>query len=70
MNAHPRAGFAAELARRRAEARLSLAEVVAAAHVARGYVQHIEHGHRWPSPAVARALDTALNAKLTASSLP
>ena len=36
MDAHPRAGFAAELARRRAGARLSLAEVAAAAHVARG----------------------------------
>lgn len=62
MDAHPRAGFAAELARRRAEAGLSLADVAAAAHVARGYVHHIEHGHRWPSPAVARALDTALGA--------
>lgn len=54
--------FAAELARRRAEAGLSLAEVATAAHVARGYVHHIEHGHRRPSRTVARALDAAVGA--------
>lgn len=57
-----RASFAVELARRRAEAGLSLADVAAAAHVARGYVHHIEHSHRWPSRSVAAALGSALNA--------
>jgi len=57
-----REGFAAELARRRAEAGLSLADVAAAAHVARGYVHHVERGRRWPSQSVARALDSALAA--------
>jgi transcriptional regulator with XRE-family HTH domain len=61
-NGTGRAGFAADLARRRAEAGLSLADVAASAHVARGYVHHLERGHRWPSPAVARALDAALDA--------
>lgn len=56
------ADFAAELARRRALAGRSLADVAAAAHVARGYVHNVEHGRRWPSAAVARALDTALEA--------
>lgn len=57
-----RAGFAAEFARRRDEAGLSLADVASAAHVARGYVHHVEHGRRWPSRTVARALDTAVGA--------
>lgn len=61
-NSTARVGFAAELARRRAEASLSLADVATAAHVARGYVHHVEHGHRWPSRPVARALDAALGA--------
>lgn len=56
---HGREAFAAELRRRRADAGASLADV---AHVARGYVHHIEHGHRWPTAGVARALDTALAA--------
>lgn len=62
MGNRGRADFAAELARRRAEAELSLADVAAAAHVARGYVHRIEHGHRWPSHPVAAALDAALDA--------
>lgn len=56
------ADFAAELARRRAEAGMSLADVAVRAHVHRAYVHNVEHGRRWPSEAVARALDTALGA--------
>lgn len=55
-----REAFAAGLRRRRAEAGASLADVAAAAHVARGYVHHVEHGRRWPTAGVARALDAAL----------
>ncbi len=62
MDGTGRADFAAELARRRAETGLSLADVASAAHVARGYVHHVEHGHRWPSRTVARALDAAVGA--------
>lgn len=54
-----RADFAAELAHRRADAGLSLA---ALANLHRGYAGNIEHGHRWPTETVARALDTALDA--------
>jgi len=36
---------------------LSLADVGTAAHGARGYVHHIEHGRRWPTQRVAKALD-------------
>ncbi|PZS38056.1 MAG: hypothetical protein DLM62_15815 [Pseudonocardiales bacterium] len=36
--------------RLRDRAGLSLGEVAARAHVNRGYVGHIEHGQRWPSP--------------------
>ncbi|MGH3692579.1 MAG: helix-turn-helix domain-containing protein [Pseudonocardiaceae bacterium] len=57
-----RAEFAAELASRRAEAGLSLADVADRAHVHRGYLWHVEHGRRWPTETVARALDTALDA--------
>ncbi|MGH3977698.1 MAG: helix-turn-helix domain-containing protein [Pseudonocardiaceae bacterium] len=59
------AGFAAELARRRAETGLSLADVGRAAHASRGYVHHIEQGQRWPSRGVAKALDAALGASGT-----
>ncbi len=52
----------AELVRRRAEARLSLADVGRAAYVSRGYVHHVEQGHRWPSRSIATALDAALGA--------
>jgi transcriptional regulator with XRE-family HTH domain len=62
-NGTARAGYAAELARRRAEAGLSLADVATTAHVARGYAHHVEHARRWPSLAVARALDAALAAE-------
>lgn len=55
-----RADFAADLARRRADAGMSLAEVAARAHVNRGYVHRVERGERWPSRTVARALDAAL----------
>jgi transcriptional regulator with XRE-family HTH domain len=57
------AGFAAELARRRADAGLSLADLAARAHVHRGYLHRIERGERWPSGAVARAVDAALAAE-------
>lgn len=57
-----RADFAAELAHRRAEADLSLADLASRAHVHRGYVHRIERGERWPSYTVVRALDTALRA--------
>ncbi len=60
MSGTGRAAFAAELARCRFEAGLSLADVAATAHVARGYVHHVEHGRRWPSRTVAAALDRAL----------
>ncbi len=62
MSSTGRVDFAATLARSRAEAGLSLADVAATAHVARGYVHHVEHGHRWPSRPVAAALDRALGA--------
>lgn len=62
MSGTGRAAFAAELARCRSEAGMSLAEVATAAHVARGYVHHVEHGRRWPSRPVAAALDRALGA--------
>jgi transcriptional regulator with XRE-family HTH domain len=54
--------FAAELARRRADAGLSLADLAARAHVHRGYVHRIERGERWPSFTVVRAIDAALAA--------
>lgn len=31
------------------------------AHIHRGYLSNVEHGHRWPGEAVARALDAALD---------
>lgn len=57
-----RAEFAAELARQRANAGLSLANVADQAHINRGYLWHVEHGRRWPTETVARALDAALDA--------
>jgi transcriptional regulator with XRE-family HTH domain len=57
-----RADFAAELARRRADAGLSLADLAAGAHVHRGYAHHVEHGRRWPTAGVVQALDAALHA--------
>ncbi len=62
MDADQRAGFAAELAARRARAGLSLAQLARAAVVNRGYVGHLEHGQRWPSRTIAAALDDALTA--------
>lgn len=62
MDGGGRASFAERLAALRDQAGLSLAEVATAAHVARGYVHHIEHGRRWPTQAVAQALDSALDA--------
>lgn len=62
MSGTGRAAFAAELACLRSEAGQSLADVAAAAHVARGYVHHVEHGRRWPSRPVAAAHDRALGA--------
>jgi transcriptional regulator with XRE-family HTH domain len=57
--------FASQVAALRSRAGLSLAELGAAAHVARGYVHHIEHGRRWPSRSVAVALDSSLSAEGT-----
>ncbi|HEY3895704.1 MAG TPA: helix-turn-helix transcriptional regulator [Pseudonocardiaceae bacterium] len=57
-----RAEFAADLARRRADAGLSLADLATRAHVHRGYASNVEHGHRWPTRTVAQALDAALDA--------
>lgn len=62
MSSDGRERFAEQLATLRLRAGLSLAGVAAAAHVARGYVHHLEHGRRWPSQSVAEALDTALGA--------
>lgn len=56
------AGFAELLHTLRADAGLSLAELGAVAHIARGYIHHLEHGRRWPSRTVAKALDDALKA--------
>jgi transcriptional regulator with XRE-family HTH domain len=55
-----RASFAAELARRRVDAGLSLADVASRAYIHRGYVHRVERGRRWPTEGVAQALDTAL----------
>jgi transcriptional regulator with XRE-family HTH domain len=57
-----RAAFAAELARRRAKTGMSLADLAAGAHMHRGYLGNVEHGKRWPTETVARALDAALDA--------
>lgn len=54
--------FAAELARRRSDAQLSLADLAARAHMHRGYIHRMERGQRWPSEPVVRALDAALAA--------
>ncbi|HEV7449996.1 MAG TPA: helix-turn-helix transcriptional regulator [Pseudonocardiaceae bacterium] len=62
MDSNGRTCFAEQLADLRSQAGLSLADVATAAHVARGYVHHIEHGRRWPTQSVAKALDTALGA--------
>ena len=62
MGSDERVRFAEQLAALRLRAGLSLAGVSTAAHVARGYVHHLEHGRRWPSQRVAEALDTALSA--------
>lgn len=58
-----RADFAAQLAGKRAAAKLSLADLAAQAHVHRGYLHNVEHGRRWPGETVARALDAALDAE-------
>jgi transcriptional regulator with XRE-family HTH domain len=63
MDSHERKHFATELRRLRAHVGLSLGELAGRAHVNRGYVSHIEHGQRWPSRAVAAALDEALDAR-------
>ncbi|MGH3873272.1 MAG: helix-turn-helix domain-containing protein [Pseudonocardiaceae bacterium] len=57
-----RADFATELATRRANGGLSLADLAARTHTHRGYLSNIEHGHRWPTETVVRALDVALAA--------
>jgi transcriptional regulator with XRE-family HTH domain/tetratricopeptide (TPR) repeat protein len=63
MDGRERERFAAELRRFRDRAGLSLGELAGLAHVHRGYVGHIEHGHRWPSRSVVTALDDALDAQ-------
>ena len=63
MDGEAREAFAAELCRRRAAIGLSLGRVAADAHVHRAYLHRVEHAERWPSRAVAAALDGALNAR-------
>ncbi|MGH3915426.1 MAG: helix-turn-helix domain-containing protein, partial [Pseudonocardiaceae bacterium] len=63
MNTDGRAGFAELLSTLRADAGLSLAELGTAAHIARSYIHHLEHGHRWPSHTFVKALDDALKAR-------
>jgi len=58
-----RTEFAADLARRRAAAGLSLAQVAAAAHIHRGYLHRVEAGRQWPTRPVARLLDDAFRAR-------
>ena len=57
-----RTDFAAELARRRADAGFSLADLANRAHVNRAYLHRMERGERWPSVTVVRAVDAALAA--------
>ena len=57
-----RAAFAEQLRRLRADAGFSLGELAGLAHAHRGYLGHLEHGERWPSRAVVKALDDALDA--------
>lgn len=52
--------FAAELARRRAAAQMSLAQLASTAHVNRSYLYRVETGERWPAETVARLLDETL----------
>ena len=56
--------FAAEVGQMRTAAGLSLAKLGAAAHVERSYIHNIIGGRRWPSRAVAHALDAALGARV------
>ena len=49
MDTEGRSGFADLLRTLRVDAGLSLADLGAAAHIARGYIHHPEHGRRWPS---------------------
>jgi len=58
-----RTEFAADLARRRAAAGLSLAQVAVAAHIHRGYLHRVEAGRQWPTRPVARLLDEAFRAR-------
>ncbi|MGH3914009.1 MAG: helix-turn-helix domain-containing protein [Pseudonocardiaceae bacterium] len=62
MGTEGRAEFAELLSTLRAEADLSLGELGKAAHIARGYIHHLEHGRRWPSRTFVEALDRALQA--------
>ena len=63
MDTDGRAGFADLLRTLRADSGLSLADLGAAAHIARGYIHHLEHGRRWPSHTFVKALDGALDAR-------
>lgn len=62
MGDDQRATFAAEVRRRRGHRRQSLADVASLAYIDRTHLSHVEHGRRWPSRAVAVAVDTALDA--------
>lgn len=62
MGNDARVSFTEQVAALRSQAGMSLAEVAAGAHIVRGYVHQIEHGHRWPTQRVAKALDTVLGA--------
>ena len=57
-----RTDFAANLARSRTDAGLSLADLAARTHTHRGYLSNLEHGRRWPTAGVVQALDAALQA--------
>jgi transcriptional regulator with XRE-family HTH domain len=54
--------FAAELARRRSAAGLSLGRLAESTHVNWSYLYRVETGERWPTEPVARLLDDALHA--------
>ena len=56
MDTDGRAGFADLLRTLRADAGLSLADLGTAAHIARGYIHHLEHGRCWiPGPPLTAA---------------
>jgi len=66
MGSDGRASFAEQVAALRSHAGMSLADVAAGAHIVRGYVHHIERGHRWPTQRVAKAAHHAGRRRSTA----